>query len=336
LSSDYDYPHRQKICDGKLYSIKSETAGTKRLLIVSGDGGVWVLDWDKDIDLQQTDPQRPSPTVQFKTHPSPLESQSIEINDIQILEGRYLFGAAGDSFGVYKWDIESAKLVSNYMSPGTSSSGYLHSIQLVPGEGNSPPSTLLAGGEGGVVEFWDVQKDAYMENIDLTAVSAADTAASSTTTTSRAPKRSRTSASRWISSICALDSNWFTVAGGNSGSSSAHKTSSGNGFLATYHQPTRSLVSFAETRETPQQLAVLPVAAESSVQHSLISVANEGIVSHYNALSLEISRKQWSSPPSSYAVAVSSDQQYSAIAGVGAFVDIFDSAGEKTLRLSIC
>ena len=96
------------------------------MLFACGDEGVLVFDWDCLLTKDSTT----SPSVQFQTHPSPLESSAIEVNEIQILDGRYLFGAAGDSFGVYKWDLETEKLLANYSpSPG---SGYFHSIQLVP------------------------------------------------------------------------------------------------------------------------------------------------------------------------------------------------------------
>ena len=188
------------------------------------------------------------------------------------------------------------------------------------------------------MEFWNVRQDKSMGHVDLTTADASlatsSSSSSSPTTTSAisrtSSKRFKTSASsRWISSICALDANWFSVAGGGGGKGNT-------GFLATYHQPTRSLVAFTETRETPQQLTLLPAGNEASIPYNLISVANEGIVSHYNALSLESTRKQWLSPPSAYAAAVSNDKQFTAIGGVGNFVDIFDAAGEKSRRLSIC
>lgn len=108
--------------------------------------------------------------------------------------------------------------------------------------------------------------------------------------------------------------------------------------LAIDHAPTRSLVSWVDTRETPQQLTTLPSSMESNsvVQHNLVSVANEGVVSHFDALTLERTRRLWCTTPSGYAAAVSDDGQHTAVAGVGGYVDIFDVSGEKFLQLSIC
>lgn len=342
---------RKTVCKGKLFSIRSELVGAKRLLIVSGDDGVLVFDWEKDLlntHLHQSSSAGETnlaPAKQFRPYPSPLESRGVEVNEVQVLEqgnSAFLFGAGGDSFGVYKWDLETGQLLSNYSSPG---SGYLHSIAILPSD---RPGTLLAGSEAGKLELWDVHQDRSMAQIDLTSVTAADASSSSSASAVGANpasrKRAKTMPSRFVTSICAYDANWFTVAGGSCGNSAGTgftRTNSigggiGNGFLATYHEPTRSLVSWADTREIPQQLAVLPSGMESSVQHSVLSVANEGVVSQFNALSLNVTRRQWCSPPSAYATAVSEDGKFTAIGGVGCLVDVFDSTGEKTFTLSIC
>ena len=318
---------------------------------MSGDDGVQVFDWEKVI-LQSHLQQQPSskankpeflisPVSTFQTHPSPLESRKIEVNDFEVLrQGNnqaYLFGAAGDSFGAYKWDLETEKLVTNYSSTG---GGYLHALRLLPADNDSDsPQTLVTGGEGGKLHLWNVNSDKLMDQIDLAGASASNASSSSNPTLTRNnSKRSKNTPSRWISSICAYDHNWVSVGGGSSGGggSSRGGGSTTGGFLATYHTPTRSLISFVETRETPQQLAILPPSAESVSEHNLVSVANEGVVSNFNALTLERNRRVWSTPPSSYAVAVSDDGKYTAVAGVGCYVDLFSPSGEKSMRLSIC
>lgn len=320
---------------------------------MSGDDGVLVFDWERDIlqsHLQQQSSSKAkqpefsvSPVSTFQTHPSPLESRKIEVNDFEVLEQgnnqAYLFGAAGDSFGAYKWDLATEKLVANYASAG---GGYLHALRLLPADNESDSQqTLLAGGEGGKLRLWNVNSDKLMDQIDLAAATISDLSSGASPTLNRNnSKRSKNTPSRWISSICAYDHNWVSVGGGSSGGggggSSRGGSSTYGGFLATYHAPTRSLVSLVETRETPQQLTILPPSAESVSEHNLVSVANEGVVSHFNALTLERNRRVWSTPPSSYAVAVSDDGKYTAVAGVGQYVDLFSPSGEKAMRLSIC
>lgn len=310
-----------------------------------------VYNWEKDIlqtHLQQQSSSRSkkpavslSPVSTFRPHPSPLESRSIEVNDFEVLQQgnnqAYLFGAAGDSFGAYKWDLSSEKLVANYASTG---GGYLHSLRLLPPDGSNSQQTLLAGGEGGKLHFWDTTNDKLIDQIDLATVNASNTSAASSISSpslSRTnSKRSKNLPARWISSICAHDQNWFSVGGGSGGGGSSRSSgSNGGGFLATYHAPTRSLVSFVDTRETPQQLTTLPSSVESVSEHNLVSVANEGVVSHFNALTLERTRRLWCTPPSAYATAVSDNGRHTAVAGVGCYIDIFNPSGEKSLRLSI-
>ncbi|CAB9518583.1 THO complex 6 homolog (Drosophila) [Seminavis robusta] len=315
---------RRQVSKGKLYSIQfceKKSPGEKSLLIVCGDEGVLLYDWEQDIYNKINNPtenKKPlTPLTTFCPHPSPLENAKVEVNDFQVLKNNgsnhHLLGAAGDSFGVYKWDMESGKLVANYASPERKS---IYAVQMLPSSSDNS-QILLAGGEGGKVQLWDTTKDQSVGAIDTSV-----DATKSTTSLSRSSSKRAKLSSRWISSICASDPNWFTVAGGNTAHKSGH-----TGFLATYHAPTRSLVSSTETRETPQQIA--------ASSQSLVCVANEGIVSRYNALSLEQpTGRQWCTSPSSYAAAVSSD--HTAVAGVGCFVDVFDSLGEKCQRLEIC
>ena len=333
-----------------MYSIKLECVASKHLLIVSGDDGVVVFDWKKDIvecfrqDRGSSRAKKPdfsvSPVSTFRTHPSPLESRKIEVNDFEVLlQGNsqaYLFGAAGDTFGAYKWDLSSEKLIANYASTG---GGYLHTLRMIPSDNeSSPPQTLATGGEGGKMCVWDVYNDKLMDQVDLTAANNTSAPSATSPALNRSnSKRSKNAPSRWISSICAYDQNWFSVGGGSTGGGNSRGGGSApGGFLATYHAPTRSLISFLETRETPQQLTILPSSAELVSEHNLVSVANEGVVSHFNALTLERTRRLWSTPPSSYAASVSADGKYTAVAGVGCFVDIFSPSGEKAIRLSIC
>lgn len=349
---------RCKVSQGKLYSIKFEIVKAKSLLIVSGDEGVSVYDWEKEIlqvhllHQQSTKDKKVaallSPLSTFRPHPSPLESHGIEVNDFEVLRDNgsnnsCIFGAAGDSFGAYKWDLTTEKLVANYAP--TAGGGYLHSLKLLPGSNSQPQTTLLTGGEGGKLNFWDVTTDKLIDQIDLATVSGVNTSTSISTSSSsiQSPssisrsnsKRSKVTPNRWISSICADDQNWFSV-GGGSGGGGGSRSNGGSGFLATYHAPTRSLVSFTETRETPQQLSMLPSSLDSGSDQSLVSVANEGVVSHFDALTLERTRRLWATPPSAYATAVSGDGKQTAVAGVGYYVDIFSRGGEKSMRLAIC
>jgi len=354
-NSFYFISCRFSVNQGKLYSIKLERVQDKSLLIVSGDEGVSVFDWDKDIwkaHLQSASPKTSTKTMSlnplstFQPHPSPLEAKGIEVNEIELVQQgskSYLFGAAGDSFGAYKWDLSTKRLVANY---ATTCGGYLHAIRLLPSDdGSDAKQTLLTGGEGGKLSFWDVSADKLIDKVDLTTVTSASTLSTLSSSKSNSSlhrsnsmnKRSKSAPARWISSICAQDQNWLTVGGGTGGGPGSRGSGNAGGFLATFHGPTRSLISFAETRETPQQLAIFPSSSSDAdfEHHTLVSVANEGVVSHFNSLTLERTRRLWCTPPSAYATSVSEDGKYTAVAGVGCLVDVFNASGEKSMRLSI-
>ena len=349
------------ISSGKLYSIKIERIVNKRLLFACGDDGVLVFDLEREVinRLKNSGKKvaKSTPLATFKPHPSPLEDKGIEINEIQILrngDGKtYLFGAAGDSFGCYKWDLETKELIRTYSSPGR---GYLCSIRVVPSPDEDEHNLLLLGGEDGVLTVWDLDQDKRLDHIDLNNASAADVAlteSSSSNMPSKAPrrsnsKRSKTASNRWISSICARDRNWWTVAGGTTeslgggpsgrGGGNSGRIGTGGGFVATFHAATRSMVAWSETREIPQKLASVPSNSTDFAvlsQHNLLSVANEGVVTHWDALTLDSNSKRrvWCSPPCAYAAAVSSDGLFTAVGGVGCYVDVFEQSGEKSMRL---
>jgi WD40 repeat protein len=271
-------------------------------LVVSGDDGILILDWNGDILPKINKNVHLSPTFQkqFRPFPSPFEP-SIEVNDF-VIHGNYLYGAAGDAFGCYKWDLATDKLVTTYKS--TAGGGYLHTLDLVA---NS--NLLLLGGEDGSLGIWDISQDKIVDTIDMNPSSSLQT-------------KKRRASTRWISSCKARDENWWFVAGGRS----SHNK---GGFLSTLHGPTRSVVSTVNTIETPQQLALYG--------NTLLSVANESFVSHWkNALSLEDAPPQrvWSHQASAYAVAVSGSGQLIATGGIGEIVDIFEEGTQYGRQLT--
>jgi hypothetical protein len=300
---------RRRVSNGVLYSIQVQRHSDDRILLVTaGEDGVLIFDWNKDIIGRLEEQHSNSNTVlapmaNFRPWPSALEDR-IEINDVQLC-GSHLFGAAGDAFGCYKWNLETQQLLTTYRSPGH---GYMHSVEVVPNNSGGPSNLLLTGGEDGILGIWDRNQDKLVDKIDMANVSDA--------ASSKSQSRAKKPTSRWISSVLPRDENWWTVAGG---------TEKG-GFLSTFHAPTRSLIASIETHETPQNLAFC--------NNAIVSVANESVVSHWNPLSLERTHRVWCGPPSAYAAAVAPDGKL-AVAGVGNTVDLFENATQKTFVFSL-
>jgi hypothetical protein len=112
------------VSSGVLYSIQVRVAlniSDKTLLIISGDEGVLVFDWEKQIAPYLDNVGSVSETIKlvpisrFRPYPSACES-NVEVNDVQV-RGSHLFGAAGDAFGCYKWDLSTETVVTTYQSP---------------------------------------------------------------------------------------------------------------------------------------------------------------------------------------------------------------------------
>lgn len=200
-----------------------------------GHVGVVVLDWEGDLK-KIIQSRQGAPNIQKQFRPYPSASGSVEVNEF-VVQHPYLYGAAGDAFGVYKWNIESGELVGTYK---TKNGGYLHSLDLVP---NS--NLLIAGGEDGILEVWDTDTDKRVDCIDLS---------------QDLPKQER-----WISSCRARDKHWWSIAGGFDG----------GGFLATIHVPSRSVTCCLERRETLQQICYHENALISVGNESYISFWND-------------------------------------------------------------
>ena len=218
--------------------------------------------------------------------------------------------------------------------------------------GNSP--LLLVGtSTSGKVLIWDVAKDQGMDSLD---VGEAIIASSSSTSSSCSrtnikkgggfygrssssptqPSQQQQYQSQTRITSMNISEHWWTISGGQRG---PYQSLQG-GFLATFHGPSRSLVSCTNTRECIQQIASLSTAANDAHDSRLVSVANEGVVSYWDSLySLQRTHRVWTSPPSSKSIAVMPwtdvpNDNTIAIGGVGPTVDVLqDFCNTQTLTL---
>jgi hypothetical protein len=315
---------------GVLYSIQFVTTSPQQtLLIVSGDEGVLGYDWKEWLKMMEGGPSSPPPEV--KLHCKPHRSLStVEINDFSV-SNNYIWGAAGDANG-YKWDMETQRIVSEYPSANR---GYLHTIQCMP---NS--NTVLMGGEDGFLGIWDGHHDKLIDNVNLLSalekdselVERDDCISGNTALTAN-------TSSTWISNIQSPSEHWWTICGGiqhsatrSTSPSPAATSVAAGGHVTSWHAPTRSLVAGCLTRETPQYSCSTPA--------TLVTVANEGVVSHWTPSRLQRTGRVWCSPPSCFAAAIgnseNNDEGVLAVGGVGNQVDIFDNVmGNKSYSLTL-
>ena len=342
-----------------LYSLEIVKQNQQYWIIAAGDGGVYLYDWEKDIvpmmnstslsrgSSTQNRQEECKPRSRLQLYPSAYE-RHIEVNDTCWHKDGFVYGAAGDAFGCYKWNVETEQIVTTYRQRQHSknhcnSETYLQAVEQVPGT-----NLILTGGEEGMLGVWDTSKDQLVDQIDISsAIHMEQTQPQQQQQLEQQRRRPTNSAtlapSRWISNIVARDENWWTVGGGTRAAHGVRQPSSSStttttGFLATWHGPTRSLVTSVETRERPQQLALLDNNNNNNNNDNhLLSVGNESWVSHYTdplSLSVESSKKVWCHAPSAYAVQVASDGRI-AVAGVGGVVDIYENSSQLTVTLRL-
>ena len=303
-----DYRQPVAICriqTGALTTIRSHLHNNKRLLLVGGEDGLYVMDWEEvwsklsacttpcslgDLNLSTS-------AAHNQPYPTPNSNYSGPVNDA-LIHGDHVYAAVGDAFGLYQWHLETRQLVKTY-----SNTAYLQSLEILPAGANGA-NLLLTGGDEGIVSLWDCQQNALIQELPLK---------NSTTRPSR-----RGDERKSISSLAVLDDNWFTVAGG------IESNHSHQGFLATYSVPTRTIVSSTETWSRPQRCAYLS-------NRTLALAANEPVVSYRYATDLnKTTGKTCCSSPSVHVVAVALDGRI-ALGGVGRTIDLFDSWGQEQL-----
>ena len=326
-ATDFRMPlARVKISNGVLYSMKMEEVdSSKEILIFSGDEGTMIFDWSQSILETAINDKTASwkPRAQFTPNPSPLE-KTIEINQACFDAGqKHLFGAAGDMFGCYKWNLETEQLLHTYRSPNR---GYLHTVLLLSNhDSERNDHHLLMGGEDGILSLWDTAQDKIVEQMNMNEMNSGSGSLQSTSnnsntiSSSRKTKKRKASSSRWIGSVSQLNESWWGVGGGNL---QTQQSANGNsGFLATYHASTRSLVAFSETGETIHQLAP---SGNDGTTTGFWTVGNTDVVSQWNPWSLDREQQASCNSPSGFCVALAPDGRLAA-GGVGPSMDLIEN-----------
>jgi len=380
-------PFTFQVCNGILYDVKfvskndtsTNLSSSSSLLITCGENGVFIFHWN-DIRTAMTKAMSVSMSRYIKNdssnvqnvispisvlHPHPTISPTpIEINRISYDHtSGYLYGAAGDMFGGYIWDLKTSTLLGTLGGRKDGGGGvkqqirhtdYLHTIKAISSY-NSPSSHLvMTGGEDGKVGLWDGKehklidmincKEGFMKLNETNAgtLSYSDNGSSSSSSSSSSSLFSTSNnSSSWVSSIDVDPSaQWAVIGGGieyhGSSSSSSNKSKQiskhhDNGFISLMNLPTRTLSTFSTTRESINDVAFHPT------QDRIVSVGNNNIVSFWNQLDVSGGRvgRSWSTSPSSYSIAIDPKSDMMAISGIGSYVDCFSNVGTKLSSLSI-
>ena len=340
-----------------MYDLQFIETNNEHYLVVSGDVGIVMYKWSqfeeaisaamdendgtsipKPKKVKCQDPvsttnssNNITPITIFKPHTSTTFGSCVEINSISYDKSNgILYGAAGDVFGCYQYDIASEKLLGTFggASRGKSSGGhtdYLHVVKTIPESDGMGSRYVMTGGEDGNLGFWDGKERKLIEMINIQSsmnknkhLVTSDTTSSSNRGFSSSTSwnnNASNSNNMWVSSM-ATNGNWLAVCGGSENNPSRSGPNS-SGFMTLWHLPTRTFTSGRVTRES-----INTVVYNYSLD-SFVTGGNEGRVSFWESTSAERSSRSWCTPPATYSLSVDPDSSSMVVGGTGGILDCF-------------
>lgn len=338
---------------------------------VCGDHGISIYLWEDIVaKLSQTQTKKSmnnvqiieniKPISQYKAYPSIsirssalgnnssnnniLCSNTPEINYTAVDESRnVIYGASGDLFGCYQWDLESGKLLST-LSSASSSKGskkhhedYLHAICAVPGSSGQ----VLTAGEDGKVGWWDAKQNKVVEMISCREVIPEYL---------KQPLLGK-NAHFWVSGITPdrgsvpnimdggeITTNWACFCGGIEKNVQNQRNNNENeGFLAMWNLPTRTITSAHTTKENIQSVEFF--------NDRIVTIGNENVVTYWSAYARQkYQDRVWCTPSSCFGIGVddfelsssnNSSSRRFAVCGKGNMIDCFSDTGHRSFGVSL-
>ncbi len=370
-----------KVCNGILYDVKFDIihSSNTSILITCGECGIFVYQW-KDIisamddqgkqkhqHQQKKNPIKPISVM--KPHPNSTLTRT-EVNRISFdsING-YLYGACGDFFGGYIWDINTSKLLGHLKvessskrsnSNGGSSSrssrdfnkipyqpSYLHTIKAITSPSCPSNHLVMTGDDNGEIGFWNGREQKLIESIHCkSSLMNCNANQNSLISDNNSTSSHLRNASCWVSNIDVDDSGRWSVVGGgfdhyysnhntSSSSSSSSSTSSSGSGSKTLDNGFLALLN-VQTRtlsscSTTREI-VNDVAFHSCLD-KIVSVGNNGIVSFWNQADLTKGRNDnaWVTSPSAYSIAIQRRKGgIMTVGGVGSVLDCYSHFGYRS------
>jgi hypothetical protein len=314
-----------------------------------------------------------NPTDHRSVPMTSASSSYAEINHVVLLDN-YMYGASGDAFGCYKWDLTTGQIVATYhhhnsydyyltkmqhSSPTslrttcTNQNNYLHTVEHVP-----DTNLILTGGEDGILGIWDTCTNQLVDTINVQQIvypgitNRVDGKVVVNPTSHRRGSHDDNTHVHgdvvgWISCCQARDEQWWIVAGG------IHlpfqKNCGGNcGYIATFHGPTRTVLSISHTTGIIHQLTWYydptennhihrKTSATSGIQHMLAASNTHYVTSCENIFQLNSNstHRIWCHSPSIYAMAAENAcSARIAVGGVGPTLDLLEDGIRYSKQLS--
>jgi hypothetical protein len=291
---------------------------------------------------------------------------TIIVEDALDSDRQYLYGVANDTFGCYKWNVETCQIVTTYTIPPVRNHNHISTLYTMVYVQST--KELLMGGEDGQLQIWDTKTDQCRDvlNVNPMIVGGAHAQNSSRISTSitnnttviphqhsiinnptiqKDPNRGRPgtmnhqpSPQLYISACTVWNEQWWIIGGG------FHQyNSTSSGYIAIIHGTTRSLLSFITTPYKIQQL-LLPRSStfcdpNSSDNARLMALTNTSYTYTWtNPFALTDTavtpQKVWSHTPSAYAISAIDVTNTIVVGGVGSVIDFYKNGTQLCMNLS--
>lgn len=307
--------------DKVLYDVQFIESSGDTLLVVSGDPGILVYKWSAFLNAMDGNILL-EPIAKFKPHPSPSDAfgEPVEINSTSYSAvDNLLYGAAGDSFGCYQWDLESEKLVGTFGGGGGNrcNGDYLHDVMSVPNNNN----LVLTAGEDGGITFWDGKERKLIETINVQNTMNKNKQSVTWQIQNKgfgSTQQWSNGSNLWVSSMD-RKGDWLAVVGGSeSGNNMSLRSGpSAGGFMATFHLPTRTFNSGCVTRESYNAIAY------NLNLDSFVSGGNDGRLTFWDSATGECTGRSRCTPSLIYTLSCSATPSMMVVGGTGGSLDCF-------------
>ena len=279
----------------------------------------------------------------------------------------FLYGIANDTFGCYKWNVDTCQIVTTYTIPPPQTRGLGHFNNLYTMILNHTTKELLIGGEDGQLQIWDTKTDQCLDVVSVQTIVGVPVSNNNNNNNSilqkRGPNRGRPHVTQhqntttqpllFISTCTIWNEQWWIIGGGfhhhnslSSFSSSPTSLEHSNGYIAIIHGISRSILSFITTPYKVQQLALFNSGTSSSTnspetKHLMALTNTNYIYSWTDPLSLTeaavVPQKVWCHTPSAYTIATinhNGNPNLFAVGGVGATIDLYQGDMQQYMKLS--
>jgi hypothetical protein len=317
-------PHRTA-----LYKLLVVTGGTptlcKRLLLAAGEGcGILAFDLDRlviDQGAPLSSSSPPIPLLRFEPFPKPFGT--VPVTDFFVgatdSSAATITAVAPDDWGLYRWKLGTGERIPVRAAGRTGAEGPLTCACPVRApEPRAGIGSLLLGREAGVVYCVD---DAALEMVEGPPVDPKPFADPGHTRIDMRALLQLPQAT--VTHIVEVNHCWWTVAGARTAAGVGSGAGGVGGYVATVHAPSRTVVRWVSTRETPQRLLYVPN------RHFVAVLSNTPVVQLRQAVSLDVKERWWSSLRSCHAVATmttstaSDDSDWTVVGGVAGQLDVF-------------